>query len=60
LLSIDKSERLHIEFRVKEIASPTTALGKIERTDADSTELVSFSFVRDSSRYTEPTCPRGW
>src|SRR5438876_10668906 len=35
LLGIDKSERLHIEFRVKEKASPTIALGKIEVTDAD-------------------------
>jgi len=28
LLGIDKSDRLHIEFRVKEKASPTIALGR--------------------------------
>src|SRR5690348_5950781 len=30
LLSVDTSNRLHIAFRVKERASPTTAVGKIE------------------------------
>src|SRR5947209_1135024 len=30
LLGIDKSDRLHIEFRVKERASPTIALGKMD------------------------------
>src|SRR5256885_16700136 len=34
LLGIDKSERLHIEFRVKEKAGPTIALGKIDGQDA--------------------------
>jgi hypothetical protein len=43
LLGIDKSDRLHIEFRVKEKASPTTALGKIDVKDADPAEVVSFS-----------------
>src|SRR5882762_8777417 len=43
LLGIDKSDRLHIEFRVKEKASPTNALGKIEVKDADPGEVVSFS-----------------
>jgi hypothetical protein len=43
LLGIDKSDRLHIEFRVKEKASPTNALGKIEVKDADPAEVVSFS-----------------
>lgn len=42
LLGIDKSERLHIEFRVKEKGSPTTAFGKIEVKDADPAEVVSF------------------
>src|SRR5438309_4601305 len=42
LLGIDKSERLHIEFRVKEKASPTIALGKIEVTDADPAVVVNF------------------
>jgi hypothetical protein len=43
LLGIDKSDRLHVEFRVKEKASPTIALGKMEVKDADPAEVVSFS-----------------
>ena len=43
LLGVDKNDRLHIEFRVKEKASPTTGLGKIEVKDADPGEVVSFS-----------------
>src|SRR5215469_4301294 len=43
LLGVDKSDRLHIEFRVKEKASPTTALGKIDLKDADPAEVVRFS-----------------
>src|SRR5258706_10828897 len=43
LLGIDKSDRLHLEFRVKEKASPTIALGKMEAKDADPAEVVSFS-----------------
>lgn len=42
LLGIDKSDRLRIEFRVKEKASTTTAFGKIEVKDADPTEVISF------------------
>jgi hypothetical protein len=42
LLGIDKSERLHIEFRVKEKAGPTTALGKIDVSDADPAVVVTF------------------
>jgi len=45
LLGIDKSERLHIEFRVKEKASPTTAIGKIEVSDADPAVVLSFSLL---------------
>jgi hypothetical protein len=45
LLGIDKSERLHIEFRVKEKASPTIALGKIEVRDADPAVVVNFSLL---------------
>ena len=43
LFGIDKSERLHIEFRVKEKASPTTAVGKIDVSDADPAVVSSFS-----------------
>jgi hypothetical protein len=43
LLGIDKNDRLHIEFRVKEKASPTNGLGKIEVKDADPAEVVNFS-----------------
>src|SRR6266436_5431277 len=42
LLSIDKSERAHIEFRVKEKAGPTTAIGRLNVKDADPAEVVSF------------------
>jgi hypothetical protein len=43
LLGIDKSDRLHIDFRVKEKASPTTAVGSIEVKDADPATVVSFA-----------------
>ena len=43
LLGVDKSEKLHIEFRVKEKASPTTAVGKIDVKDADPGEIVHFA-----------------
>ena len=42
LLGIDKSDRLHIEFRVKEKAGPTTAVGKIDVKDADPAEVITF------------------
>jgi hypothetical protein len=42
LLGIDKSERLYIEFRVKEKSSPTNAVGKIKVKDADPAQVVSF------------------
>jgi hypothetical protein len=45
LLGIEKSERLHIEFRVKEKASPTIALGKIYVKDADPAVVVNFSLL---------------
>ena len=43
LLSLDKAERTQIAFRVKEKASPTTAMGRIEVKDADPAVVVSFS-----------------
>ena len=43
LLGIDKSEPLHIEFRVQEKARPTIALGKIDVRDADPTVVVNFT-----------------
>src|SRR5436190_12266912 len=42
LLSIDKTERTHIEFRVKEKTGPTTAIGRLDVKDADPAEVVSF------------------
>lgn len=42
LLGIDKSERTHIEFRVKEKGGPTTAFGKLDVKDADPAGVVSF------------------
>jgi hypothetical protein len=43
LLGIDKSERLHIEFRVKEKASPTVGLGKLDVKDGDPAVVAQFS-----------------
>jgi retinol-binding protein 3 len=43
LLGIDKSDRLLIEFRVKEKASPVNAVGRIKVKDADPAVVVSFS-----------------
>src|SRR6266581_1822171 len=43
LLGIDKNDRLHVEFRVREKGSNTTEVGKIEVKDADPAEVVSFS-----------------
>jgi hypothetical protein len=42
LLSIEKSERAHIEFRVKEKAGSATAIGRIDVRDADPATIVSF------------------
>lgn len=42
LLSIDKSERLNIEFHVREKNSPTVAAGGIDVTDADPGVIVDF------------------
>jgi len=43
LLGVDKGDRLHIEFRVKERASPTVVVGKLEVKDADPAGVVHFS-----------------
>src|SRR5229473_5217987 len=43
LLGIDKSDRLHVEFRVKEKAGPTVAVGKLEVKDGDPARVVHFS-----------------
>lgn len=45
LTSIDKSDRLHIEFRVKAKTSGTSAVGKIEVKDVDPAEVVSFRLL---------------
>lgn len=42
LQNVDKSERLHIEFRLKEKASPLITFGKITMKDADSGVIASF------------------
>jgi hypothetical protein len=42
LLSIDKSDRTHIEFRVKEKAGATTAIGALDVKDADPAGVVNF------------------
>ena len=43
LIGIDQSDRLRIEFRVKEKAGPTNAVGRIKVKDADPAQIVSFS-----------------
>src|SRR5215831_9811970 len=43
LLSIDKSDRLYIEFQVKEKAGPTRAVGKMQVKDADPAGVINFS-----------------
>ena len=43
MLGVDNSERLRIEFRVKEKASPTTALGKMDVREADPAQVTGFS-----------------
>ncbi len=42
LQGVDKGDRLHIEFRVKEKASTTVAIGKINVKDAESGVIESF------------------
>lgn len=41
LLAIGQNDRLHIQFQVKEKASPTTAIGKINLKDADPPQVAS-------------------
>lgn len=43
LVGVDRSESLHIEFRVKEKGGPTNAVGKITMKGADSSEISDFS-----------------
>lgn len=43
LQSIDKSDRLHLEFRVKEHNGATIAIGKIELKNADPIQVEGFS-----------------
>ena len=43
MLGVDKGDRLRIEFRVKERASPTMVVGKLEVKDADPAGVVHFS-----------------
>ena len=42
LLGVDKSERLHIEFHVKEQASPTEAVGTLEVKEGDPATIAVF------------------
>jgi hypothetical protein len=42
LLSIDKSDRLSVEFQVKEKAGPTKVVGKIQVKDSDPAAVVGF------------------
>jgi len=43
LLGTDKSDPRHIEFRVKERNSPTTAFGRLDVKDGDPAEITSFN-----------------
>ena len=40
LLAIGRSDRLHLSFRVKERASPTVAVGRLDVKDSDPAEIV--------------------
>lgn len=42
LVGVDENDRLHIDFRVKERASPTVAVGNLEVKDADPATVVYF------------------
>src|SRR5215472_14219859 len=43
LLGIDKSERLHIDFRMKEKGSPMLVVGSMDVKDADPAQVVRFN-----------------
>ena len=43
LLGVDKSDRLHVEFRVKERGGPTETVGKLEVRDGNPATVVSFN-----------------
>ncbi len=43
LLGIDTNDKLHIQFRVKEKASPTNAVGAIEVKDGEPAQVVAFT-----------------
>lgn len=43
LLSVDLNEPLHLQFRVKEKASPTTVIGSLTVTDGQPPTVVSFT-----------------
>ncbi len=45
LLAIDKIERTHIEFRVKQKASSKTAIGELDVTDAVPAQVVKLNFM---------------
>src|SRR5438045_9759696 len=45
LLGVDKGDRLHIEFRVKERASPTVAVGKLEVKEVDPAGVVHINLL---------------
>ena len=45
LLGIDKSDPLHIEFRVKEKNGPTAAVAKLDVKDANAAEVTRFSLL---------------
>lgn len=42
LVAVDQSQRLHIEFRVKEKNSPTMAMGAFDVKDADPAKITGF------------------
>src|SRR5690242_11111388 len=43
LLGVDKSDRLHVEFRIKEKAGPTVLICKLEVKDGDPAMVAHFS-----------------
>ena len=58
LLAIDKAERTHIEFRVKQKASSKTALAELDVTDATSAQIVKLNFMGLQVLTPEAATPR--
>jgi hypothetical protein len=45
LVSVDRIERTHLEFRVRQKASSNTAVGELDLTDTVPAQVVRFNFM---------------